>query len=187
MAKWHRWTEEEREVVRRDYAHTHASRRELGGRLGVTEFAIAGQVARLGLGKRSDRRQWTEEEEVQLGDMIGRLPPLQIARRMKRSVNSVVVKSKRLGLRRRTRNGWYTKKEVCEILGMDHKWVQRRIDNGSLKAASFHPGPTPQQNGSACWRIGEDDLRVYLRTYPEDLNGRNVDLMQVVEILVGVL
>ena len=59
----HRWTQEEREVVRREYRQTHKSRRELAAKLGVTEYAVAGQVSRMGLGKRTDRRPWTPEED----------------------------------------------------------------------------------------------------------------------------
>ena len=37
------------------------------------------------------------------------------------------------------------------------------------------------------WHIAEKDLRAYIRRYPEELNGRNVDLIAIVEILAGIL
>jgi len=180
----HNWTDEEREIVRRDYRHTHACRREIASKLGVTENAVAGQIARMGIGKRSDRRYWIDREDEILIRDATRYSPRQIARRLHRSINSVVVRMKRLKLSRRVRDGWYTKRDACEILGVDHKRVQRWIDNGMLKA-HYHNGSKPQQNGSACWHIWESDLARFIRHYPQDLNGRNVDLIQVVDILVG--
>jgi hypothetical protein len=181
----HHWTDEEREIVRRDYQHTHASRREIARRLGVTEFAVAGQIATMGIAKRSDRRPWSPEEDERLRELIYQYAPHTVARRMGRSLNSVVVRSKRLGCSRRIRDGWFTKKEVCEILGVDHKWVQKRIDAGQLKA-SWHNGSKPTNSGSACWHILEKDLKEFIRRYPQDLTARNLDLIMVVDMLAGV-
>ena len=183
--RFHAWTDTEIEIIRRDYRHTHRSRDELAARLGVTPAAVAGQIMRHGLAKRTLRRPWTAEEEDRLERLIGERPPGVIAKMMRRSVNSIVVKSKRLGLSRRAHTEWYTKREVCEIFGVDHKWVQARIDSGALKAEPFFPGSQPQRNGQAPWRISRKSVYDFLRRYPEELNGRNVDLTQVVEILAG--
>lgn len=180
----HKWTDEERQIVRRDFAHTHASRRAIAARLGVTEFAVAGQVSRMGIAKRIDRHPWSEAEDDRLRGLIHRYSVRTIARRMGRSINSVTVRSKRLGFHRRFRDGWYTKKEVCELLGVDHHWVQRRIDSGAL-IASWHNGHKPSQKGMAMWHISENDLKAFIRRYPQDLTARNVDLILIVDILVG--
>ena len=79
----HQWTDEEREIVRRDYQQTVASRRELANRLGVTEPQVAHQIAKMGLGKRSDRRPWTPEENSRLLDLIQQKSTGQIAKIMK--------------------------------------------------------------------------------------------------------
>ena len=55
-------------------------------------------------------------------------------------MNAVVVQAKRLNASRGNRTGWYTMGEVCEILGMDHNWVRRRIENGSLQATRQNGG-----------------------------------------------
>jgi len=183
----HKWTEEERIFIRVHYRHSHASRRELAALLGVTEYGVAGQIAKMGIAKRSDRRRWTPEEEEQLAELIPRFAPGTIAKRMHRSVNSVVVKSKRLGCCRRYRDGWFTKKEICEILGVDHKWVQARIDQGILLARPHHPNSPPGKNGSACWEVSSQDLRRFVINYRQDLNGYNVDLVSLVPILIGEL
>ncbi len=103
---------------------------------------------------------------------------------MHRSFNSVIVRMKRKGHLRRVRDGWYTKKEVCEILGCEHKWLQRRIESGAL-IASWHSEVKPQKSGGALWEIRDKDLRAFIRKYPEELNGRNVDMIQIVELLCG--
>lgn len=178
------WTDEERDIVRRDYAQCNASALAIGNRLGRSVASVKGQVQRMGIAKRN-WQHWTPEQDEILAELITRYAPSVVARRMHRSLNSVVVRSKRLGLSRRVRDGWFTKREVCEILGVDHKWVQYRIDAEHLKA-SYHNGHKPQKNGSACWHIEDKDLREFIRTYPQDLTGRNVDLITIVELLAGV-
>ena len=177
----HRWTDEEDDVVRASYEGTRASRLAIALQLGVTEHAVAGRVTVLGLAKITDRQRWDPEQDERLRQLLELHPPAKVAKLMGRGVNSVVLRAKRIGASRRDRFGWYTKTEICEILGKDHKWVQRRIDDGSLKA-SWHHGRQPQKNGQASWHIEQKDLKAFLRRYPEQLNGRNVDLVAVVEI-----
>ena len=182
----HLWTEEEIDLIRREYQGTHRSKAELAAKLGVTANAIAYQIARHGLAKITDRRRWTPEEDEKLRQLVEQKTPVQIARIMKRSLNSVNVRAKRLQASRRNRDGWYTKKEVCAILGVEHKWLQRRIDNGALPA-SYHHGRKPNKGGSAAWHIKRKSLKEFLQKYPDELNGRNVDLPAVVEILAGIV
>lgn len=181
----HHWTDEEREIVRRDYKGTNASAEAIAHRLGngITKWAVKGQVQMIGLAK-VHRNGWSPEEDERLGQLITRYAPNTVAKMMGRGVNSVVVRAKRLGYSRRVRDGWFTKTEVCEILGVDHKWVQQRIDAGQLKA-SWHNGTKPTNKGSACWHIAEQDLKAFIQRYPLELTGRNVDLFTIVEILAG--
>ena len=182
----HKWTDEERDIIRRDYRHTHGSRRKIAEHLGVTEYAVAGQISNMGIAKRDDRRPWHPEEKERLTDLMPRYCPRRVALLMHRSLNSVVVMSKRLGISRRVRNGWFTKQEVCEILGMDHKKVQKRIDSGKL-IASYHYDHRPQKLGGSAWHITEESLRDYIRRYPEDLTAKNVDIITIVELLAGII
>ena len=184
--KNHVWTDDDRDIVRREYTGNRRSACEIAHKLGVTANSVKGQVQKMGLAKITDRRPWTPAEEDKLWELMGAYPPLQVAKRMKRSVNSVVVRSKRLGISRRDRNGWYTKMEVCEILGVGHKWVQSRIDDGRLVAKHHMAGSTPGQDGMAMWHIKRGDLKRYLRENAHELTGRNVDLIQVVDILSGI-
>jgi len=185
MERHHKWTDEEKDIVRRDYKGTHASVREIARRLGVTEHQVRAEAYRMGLATRTDRRPWDPRQDERLRKLIPRYSANYIANIMHRSVNSVVVRSKRLGIHRRNHDGWFTKAEVCEILGMDHHWVQRRIDSGALKA-TYHNGRRPSREGMAMWHIEERDLRAFIRHFPQDLSGRNVDLIAIVEILAGI-
>jgi len=185
MATWHRWIEEEDEIIRRDYKHTKASKIEIAGRLGVSWQAVNGRIQKMGLAKRTDRMvRWDERQDEQLMELMCRYSPFTVARKMHRSVNSVVVRLKRLHGSRLARNGWYTKREVCEILGMDHKWVQRRIDSGAIEA-TYHYGRRPGKKGMSAWHIEEKDLRDYLIKSSIELNGRNVDLPIIVDIVAN--
>jgi len=182
----HQWTDDERDIIRRDYKHTHKSRQELAARLGVTEFGVAGQISNMGIAKSDDRRQWTPQEKEKLAKLIPHYCPRRIARMMHRSLNSVVVMSKRINVSRLIREGWFTKREVCEILAHDHKWVQARIDSGALIASS-HYGGRPTQKGMSAWHIEQADLVRFIRKYPQDLVGCNIDIIMLVELLAGII
>lgn len=187
-ARPHQWTEEEDELLRREYQQTHESRDHLALKLGLSVNQVHHRLAKLGLLKKTDRvtYRWTPAEVARLEKLMEQGKNVeQIAKLMNRSPNAITTYAHRhLHLSFRDRNSWYTKKEVCEILGVDHKWVQRRIDSGALKA-SWHHGHEPQKNGSGAWHIEGDDLATFIRTYPEDLNGRNVDLVSIVSLIAG--
>ena len=191
MAKNHKWTDEERAIIRRDYKHTRKSRRQIADYLTqltndrITECGVAGQIAIMGIAKSTDRHPWSPEEEEKLRELMPTFNPRVVARKMHRSINSVVVKSKRLSVSRRSRNGWFTKKEIMEILGHDHKWVQRRIDSGALEA-TYHYDHRPTQKGGSAWHITEKALENFIKTYPEELVGCNIDIITIVDILSGV-
>ena len=177
----HKWTEEERAIVRRDYKGTNASAQQIAHLLGVTQHAVKGQTQMLGIMQQKSPN-WTEKEYGILRENIHRKPIGEIAKMLGRSNNSVKIKATRLKLGLRKREGWYTKSEVMEICGVDHKKVQEWIDSGTLPA-SWHFGTKPQGAGQAQWHIEYEDLRNFLLAYSGELLGRNVDLQQIVWIV----
>ena len=185
----HKWTEEEREIVRCDYKGPKSAKaiaRALGN--GITARAVIAQVEGLGLGgdKSRHRNGWSPEEDERLGQLITQYAPRTVANKMGRGVNSVLVRAQRLGYSRRVRDGWFTEKEACEILGVRHEWLRRQIAAGHLKA-SWHYGAEPGWGrGTACWHITKEDLKAFIQRYPMELTGRNVDLFTIVDILAGV-
>ena len=179
----HRWSPAEIEILRQ------------GWRPGRNNSALATQLDRslrsmknkagcLGLSEPARFRFWTPREDEQLREMIGWLPARKIAKRIGRSEVAVHARSLRLGLSWDDRNGWYTARDVSEILGMDPHWVRKRIGDGTL-AASPAGGGEPGWDAPYAWRIERRDLRSFLRRHPHELTGRNVDIVQVVEILAG--
>lgn len=180
---YRRWSEADREVLRREW-QPGRNNDELAARMGRTVPGIRAQAKKMGLCKPGGHARWTREQDDRLKDLVGRLSDREVARRMKRSVNSVRVRVTRLGLSWRDRDGWYTASEAAEIMGVDRHWVLARIQQGTLRAEPAGPHQ-PQKKGMAAWRIAEGDLRAFLRRYAHELCGRNVDLVRIVEILAG--
>lgn len=183
----HQWTDDERDIIRRDYKHSHKSRRALAARLGVTENRVASQIAKMGIARSDDRHPWSPKEKERLAELIPLYCTRRIARMMHRSLNSVEVMARRIKASRLHRTGWFTKREVCEILGHDHKWVQRRIDSGALPATYHYEDHRPTQKGMSAWHIEEADLVRYIRRYPQELVGVNLDIILIVELLAGII
>ena len=178
----HKWTDGERDIVRRDYDGTNKSAWIIANKLDVTFCAVKGQVQRMGIAQ-DKSPNWTESEIEILTKNITRYSTVTIARKLHRSINSVVLKAKRLGLSRRIRDDWYTKRDVCNILGVDHKKIQHWIDWGELKA-SYHHGYRPQKNGSGSWHVDKSHLRAFIISHSVELTGRNVDLFLVLQVLL---
>ena len=157
----------------------------LAAKLGRSRNSIKGKAGNLGLTRRRGFRLWTAQEDEQLRELVGRMPDHQVARKMGRSVNAVRVRTQRLGVSWRDRDGWYTAQEAGEIMGVDSHWIASRIREGTL-TATRKQGDEPRGGRQAViWRIERKALREFLRRYPHELTGRNVDLVQIVEILAG--
>lgn len=186
----HKWTEDELLIIRRDFKHTKQSCRELAQIITlssgeqITEYAVRDQISSMGI-CHDGRKTWDEKQDKRLRHLMGKYHPARVAKIMHRGVNSVVIRPKRLGISRRTRDGWFTKKEVCEIFGVDHHWVQHRIDSGALLATP-HGETKPCKNGGSCWHIEDSAVVDFIRRYPQELVGKNIDIIQIVDILVGI-
>ena len=178
------WTEAEEDVLRREYNGERSISDHIALKLGRSFNGVKGHAAKLGLVRLMKAPAWTEREIAILNQEYDRLSPQSIKRQYlpKRSLTAIIVKLKRLHLSRRTRDGWYTKLEACELLGVDHKKVQDWIDRGEL-AASYHHETKPQKNGIASWHIEAAALRQFVIRCARELTGRNVDLVGLVELL----
>jgi len=181
----HNWTEEERDFLRREYKNTIESQKELALEMGVTVPSIRGQLARIGILRLCV--WYSKEDQRFLEENYSKLPPEVIARRLHKSINSVTKKACRLGLSNRIRDGWFNLEDVSKILGVTTGWVKRRMDHGfELKIKPYHPDKQPKKGEFTPWYISEKSLRDFIRRYPEELQGRNVDMVMIVDILVGV-
>ena len=179
------WTKEDHDVIRREYDHTRQSKEHLAHKLGTTYNAVHAQIGLIGLAKSYDRRPWTKEDDDRLEQFLPNLSINTAAKRLKRTVSSVSARARRLKLSRRDRHNWYTLEEVSQILGAGAKWVKKRIDQGALKATKHHPIATNRSENNT-WHIAKADLKAYIRRYPQELIGRNIDVIQFVDILAGI-
>lgn len=183
----HQYTEEDKDIIRRDYKQDESSTYAIAGKLGVSYHAVKWQAKRMGLCKiiLQPSRNWGSSEDDLLKELIGLYSTRTVAEMLGRSINAVVIRLSRLGISPRTsRDGWYTKKDVCYVLGIDHRKAQYYIDKGMLRATR-HNGNSNDHVG-AVWHIKRLDFKKFIRRYPEELNGRNVDLVQILDVL-GVL
>jgi hypothetical protein len=104
--------------------------RELARQTGFPRWYIKRQARRLGLSITQDRRPWTQEELDSLDRLLGKVSAATIAKRLKRTETSVVMKIQALGHSRRVSEG-YTMRDLEECLG-DHHKIQKWIANGWL-------------------------------------------------------
>lgn len=181
----HNWTEEERDFLRREYRYTIQSLKELASKMGMTNSSIRHQLTRMGLLKLTGR--WTENDEKFLEENYSRLSLLTISRKLHKSPNAVVGKAHRLQVTSRVRDGWFTLQEVSQILGVDQNWIHRRMNNGfKFEIEPHNPSTSPKKGSYSPWHISEEALRDFIRRYPEELTGHNVDFVMLIDILAGV-
>ena len=181
----HNWTEEEKDYIRTEYRYTRESFSRLTQAFGVTDEALKKLLGRLGLVKYN--KLWTSREEVFLRENWNKMPTVTIARILKRSEGAVRFKVHKLKISKFERDGWFTLTEVRRIFGVSQHWLKRRLNNGfKFDMRPFDSERVPAQGNNAPWYISEKSLRDFIRRYPEELNGCNVDWPMIVEILAGV-
>lgn len=180
------WTQDEVKILRQYYDGTNESIKKIirsikeKRNIDRTTLAIRHKATILGLtrnvAKHSDK--WTEKQEEELAELVGKFPAQIIAEKLERSLRSVYQKCHRLNLSNHIKNGWYSATDVSEILGVNEHLVVKWIHEKKLKATMEH---------RSLWKIYVKDLRLFIRTYPTELTGRNVDMVQLVDILCGLI
>lgn len=179
--KHKRWTEEEKEIIRSTYVGNRASVLRIAHKVGHPPSSVIGQIQKLGLGNKSKHHPWSSEEEERLAELIPQYHITKVAKLLRRSVNSVAVRVQRIGLSRRVRDGYFTQKEVAQLLGVDSHWVHDRIIRGELKAKPINK--YIPSNGGSRWRITEKDIKQFVIDNALSLTGRNVDISLLVYLM----
>jgi len=181
----HHWTEDERDYLRRNYRYTIESLKSLALKLGVSDSSVRQQLTHLGALKLTGR--WSMESQSFLETNYGKLSNRKISERLGKSVNAVTGKAHRLGITGRGKDDWFSMKEMAQILGVDQSWIRRRLGNGFKLEISPHDlEHTPKKGQYSSWHISRKSLREFIRKYPEELTGHNVDFVMLVDILAGV-
>ncbi len=135
---------------------------------GFPRWYIKRQAQRLGLTMHTDQRSWTPDELVILERLLGKVSAVTIAKKLKRTEASVVMKIKALGNSRRVCEG-YTMRGLEACLGEDHHKIQRWIANSwlrdRLQGTNRHDG-----NGHDIHRFHEKDILHFMKTHPREIN-----------------
>ncbi len=106
-------------------------------------------------------RRWSEDEIEYLSDNYGRVEDRLICQQLNRSLNGIVIASKRkLSLARK--DNIYTAREVARLLGCDSKTIVWWIDKGWLKGkkGAFYQGL------NRVWDFQEGDIAECLKRRP---------------------
>ena len=186
------WTPEMLSMVRRGYDGTPATIYNLAYKLSitcgrrVTYAAVRNKIRRMGLQRSKSKRLWTEYEDNILMSLVEHNCVQTIAMKMKRSEGAVATRIKLLKLSRRCRDGWYTIGDLCDIFGVSDNWVKFRISQGVIKATRHYARDGDDGSGRS-WHIERKDLVLFIRTYTQELIGCRIDIIQIVDLLAGVL
>jgi len=142
--------------------------RDMARQTGFPRWYVKRQARRLGLTMHQDRCPWTQPELDTLERLLGRVTSGTIAKRLKRTETSVVMKIKALGHSRRVSEG-YTMHDLEECLGEDHHKIQKWIASGwlrdRLQGTRRHDG-----NGNDIHRFREKDILAFIKQHPQEIS-----------------
>jgi|GEM_PF-1059937 hypothetical protein len=189
-----KYTPEINDFIRLNYAHSHTSAQAIADHLNAVYgwdlkyWSISRQAAILGIGHHK-MHNWDDEQDAILRKWGHKYSPEHVGKLMTQkfgtpiSENAIINRLRRLNISRREHDGWYTKKDVCEIMGVDHHTIQPYIDAGKL-SAHYHTGKTPRKTGMAMWHVEGPDFAKFIIQFAEDFRGRNVDLLRLIGVLL---
>lgn len=176
----HQYTEADKELIRLHYKRGKIA--WLARTIGVTESSIRSRAYWMGVRCTGwQERFWADKDIELLEDMAGNTTMTTMSRRLHRSVKSIRMKAFKCGIKLNGKDGWYSAFEVSEICGVNTQRVTDWIKRGKLKA---------ERNGQdikgVAWRIKRESLSIFLRRHPLEISGRNIDFLQIVDVLVGI-
>ena len=128
-----RWTEEELEYLRAQYAICGAQ--EIARRLGRSVKAVYSAAAVEGL-CRGTRRSgtWTSAQEATLERLYGRMSAADIAQRVGHSRRAVQQRAYALRLTRaRPDAGWMTAAQAARVMGMTTDGARKRLERSRTR------------------------------------------------------
>ncbi len=156
--------------------------RELKRQTGFPRWYVKRQAQRLGLTMHPDRRPWTPDEMETLDKLLGKVSVATMAKRLKRTETSVVMKIKALGHSRRVSEG-YTIRDLELSLGEDHQKIRRWIENGWLRdgiQGANHRGG----NGHDTHRFSDKQILDFVKVHPQEINLGRVDQVWFLDLVL---
>lgn len=136
----------------------------LCGKTGWPRHAFQAEAARRGW-TRSGSRPWQPEELEYLLEKLGTFCVKRIARKLRRSAESVESKAEKLHLSRRLREG-YNLADLGECFGEHHFKIRRWADRGLLGKVHAHGGEQ---------RVAERNVVRFINRHASEYDLRRVD------------
>jgi hypothetical protein len=179
------WTKDEVEYVRVHYKNNRASLASIAKHLNRTTYSIHNKVSALSITNgRQKYKPWVKADEEFLKDKYGEYSMNKLCETLSRTATSITCKAYALGIKRCFRNDWYTLGDISKICGVALETVGQWIKDRKLIADSEY---NKNDDRVRVHRISIDAFRKFLRRFPIELQGHNVDIVQLVEILAGVI
>ena len=194
MAPRIKFTDEIKDFIRLNYQHTRTSAQAIADHLNATlgwklnYWSIEAQAVKMGI-VYAKPHHWDDQQDTVLRKLLPRYSPMMIAKLMTKQFGvpiseiAVVVRSKRIAASRRKRD-WYTKMEVCEIMGVDHHTLDPYIAAKKLRVETHGAYGTARRKNLMMQRIERADFADFIIKQAENFRGRNVDLIRLVEVLL---
>lgn len=170
--------------LREHYTGERGNVKALAERLGMPRWRVQRDAAVLGLTKPKEGRAWTDEEERFLLQHAGTRHVEWIARRLKRSRDSVISRMKRHGIRRALRDG-YTMRDLEACFGLDHKRIAQWIERGWLEAERRESHANQTGDGRCPWVVQDAAILRFVEEHPMEFDLRKVDQRWFMDLITG--
>lgn len=174
------WSEEDKNYVRENYRHTWESAQQVANVLKRTPIAVQCMAGILHLHNRV-RNNWKKEEDEFLVENYADKSLAFLTGKLSRSRNSIYCRAEALGIVRHDRNACFTIHELVSVLGVAHRTIKSWVDSGQLKCEIEKPESGPVFR----YRITRQNLKVFLKKHPLELQGKNVDMVWLIDTLTA--
>lgn len=164
-----KWSEEEEKILYEYY--NVKSTKEIAKLLpGRTRKSIIKKAKQLGLN--SINVHWSEEEIIYLEEKWGIIPVENIAKKLGRTKNGVLLKANKIGLREQViANGEYlTPKNVASILAVSTKTVYNWMERGYLRYKRLKVNTIKKYQITVCY------FKAFLENYQDKWDTRTADM-----------
>lgn len=174
------WTPERDALLRARYDGKVRNRStEIARLFGWPAWVIKKRAGHLGLCYPIERKDWTAEETDFLLEHAGRRTSLWIARQLRRSETSVVLKFKRMKISRRVRDG-YTLRTLEMCFGVDHHSIERWVREGKLSVRKRHT-KRPLQ----IWKATDEQILKFIVENPTSFRLDKVDQVWFMDLITS--
>jgi len=173
---WKHYTPEDREYIRTHDDCTFKTRRLIANYLGRSEDAIRYECGKMGLHKWR-RCDWKDSEDKYLREHVGFLSYGAMGKHLKRSMAKVAKRCEFLKIDKDYRDGWFNTTDVAFGFGCTNQHIRDLIYDKKLKAKQ------DKDDKKDNWVIKREAIYKYITQYPMELEGRNCDMVFIVDIL----